>query len=99
MIAEEVAYKLKIPVERAELVIRSFNQGLNYYLKHPEEAKGKIRIDGLCSFTVREFTLHKRIHNNTKKEYHEKILQNLQQNKRKNARQISTAILNERPND
>lgn len=97
--AQEVAYQLKIPKELAELVIRSFNQGLSYYLNHPDEAKGKIRIDGLCTFNVREMSLKKRIYKNTHNEHHEKVLDNLLKNKRKNARQKSIFVLHEGSND
>lgn len=98
-IAEDIAYRLKIPVSTVELVIQSFNRGLSYYLNHADEAKGNIRLDGLCTFKVRETTLKKRVHNGTQTEYHEKILINLQQNKRKNARQKSIFLLNQGSND
>lgn len=98
-IAEDIAYRLKVPVSTVELAIQSFNRGLSHYLNHADEAKGKIRIDGLCTFNVRETTLKKRVHNGTQTEYHEKILINLQQNKRKNARQKSIFLLNQGSND
>lgn len=74
-IAEEVAYNLKIPKERVELVIRSFNDGLRFYVNNPLESKGKIKIDGLMNLKIRKRSVLKMIElEKGNKEYYEKLL-------------------------
>lgn len=96
---EDVAFRLKIPKEKVELVVRSFHQGLSYYLNRPAEAKGGIRLDGFGTFKQRESALRKRIHKGTEKPVHHSILESIQKNRRKNARQKSAFLHHEGSND
>jgi len=91
--AQEVAFRLKKNPEMVNTVIQSFIQGLSFYLRNPDIAKGKIRIDGLCTFSIREASLGK-TGSEEKKEYHEKILNNIEKHRRKNARQKSKPKIN-----
>lgn len=86
-ILEEVSFNLKMPQGKVQEVIRSFNNGLRYYINNPLESKGKIKIDGLMNFKIRQRSVEKMIELGKNVEYYEQIF-NIIKNERQRNKKI-----------
>lgn len=69
-IITSLARKHKLPEEQVELIIRSFYDGLRYYLSNPLESKSGIMIHNLVTFYINQKRVLKEIERvKVKKDY------------------------------